>query len=216
MERLPQTACFTRAATRRRGPGNTQSPKIASMTLHQLSVSYDECQDRLLVRLLTTAREEYRVWLTRRLTFNLLPHLQQQALELAQSVQPETPAPTRRLMAEMQRERHIQSANFSQHFEAEATRPLGAAPLLATQVHFTPQPKGVLHLQFEEKPDAATAGRKFDAPMPLSMQHAFLHLIEGALARSGWGDTPLGLELPQKHAAPVAAQPHPAGARVLH
>lgn len=185
------------------------------MTLHQLSVSYDECQDRLLVRLLNTAREECRLWLTRRLTFNLLPHLQRQALELAQAVQPQTPAPTRRLMAEMQRERHIQSADFSQRFEAEVTHPLGVAPLLVTEVHVTPQVKGVLHLQFEEKAVGAP-GRKFDAPMPLAMQHAFLHLIEGALERSGWGDTPLGLDLPPKRAAPASARPETASERVLH
>ena len=45
------------------------------MKIHQLSVTYLAEQDRILVRINTTAAKEMRLWLTRRLTVGLWPLL---------------------------------------------------------------------------------------------------------------------------------------------
>ena len=45
------------------------------MQVHQFSVSYVQEQDRILVRINTTAGEELRVWFTRRLMLPLWPNL---------------------------------------------------------------------------------------------------------------------------------------------
>ena len=45
------------------------------MNIHQLSVNYLQEQDRILLRINTSAGEELRLWLTRRLTLNLWPML---------------------------------------------------------------------------------------------------------------------------------------------
>jgi len=45
------------------------------MNIHQMSVSYVEGQDRLMLRVNTPEGQEFRLWLTRRLTGRLLPPL---------------------------------------------------------------------------------------------------------------------------------------------
>ena len=45
------------------------------MNIHQLSVTYDPLEDRVLLRVNTTTQEEVRVWLTRRMLTQMLPHL---------------------------------------------------------------------------------------------------------------------------------------------
>ena len=46
------------------------------MNIHQMSVNYAERDDRLLLRVNTQDGQEFRLWLTRRMTGRLLPHLQ--------------------------------------------------------------------------------------------------------------------------------------------
>jgi hypothetical protein len=45
------------------------------MTIRQLNASHSKTEDRLLLRLTTREDEEFRLWLTRRLTQELLAHL---------------------------------------------------------------------------------------------------------------------------------------------
>ena len=45
------------------------------MQVHQFQVSYVAEQDRLLVRMNSTAGDEQGLWLTRRLMLDLFPHL---------------------------------------------------------------------------------------------------------------------------------------------
>jgi hypothetical protein len=46
------------------------------MNIHQMSVQYDERQDRLALRVSNQDSQEFRLWLTRAMTLRLLPHLQ--------------------------------------------------------------------------------------------------------------------------------------------
>jgi hypothetical protein len=52
------------------------------MNIHQLSVNHDERQDRLLLRLNTQDQQEFRFWLTRRMTLRLMPAIEQSAVRL--------------------------------------------------------------------------------------------------------------------------------------
>ena len=47
------------------------------MQLNQVNIGYDPGQDRLLLRMSTSADVEYRLWLTRRVTKGLWPGLMQ-------------------------------------------------------------------------------------------------------------------------------------------
>ena len=50
------------------------------MQIHQLSVSYQAEQDRLLLRVSSTGGEEMRLWLTRRLMLGFWPLISQDEL----------------------------------------------------------------------------------------------------------------------------------------
>ena len=52
------------------------------MNIHQLSVHHEERQDRLLLRLNTKDQQEFRFWLTRRMTLRLLPAIEKTAVRL--------------------------------------------------------------------------------------------------------------------------------------
>jgi hypothetical protein len=62
------------------------------MNIHQLSVSYDERQDRLLLRLNTQDRQEFRFWLTRRMALRLFPAIEQ-SVQRMEASQPGVAAP---------------------------------------------------------------------------------------------------------------------------
>ena len=47
------------------------------MQIHQLSLTYDEIEDRILLRVNTTDESEALFWFTRRMTFHILPTLPQ-------------------------------------------------------------------------------------------------------------------------------------------
>ncbi len=85
------------------------------MQIHQLSVSHEEVQDRLLVRLNTQEAHEYRFWLTRRLALRLLPALDQSLIRL-EAAQPGVAAAdlsTQQILTDIKRDAFLQSADFA-------------------------------------------------------------------------------------------------------
>ena len=81
------------------------------MNIHQLSLNHDVLQDRLLLRINTTAKEELRIWLTRRLALGLQPHLERLGLEaMTPKAAMETPVQTeqaRQMMAEFKQQENL-------------------------------------------------------------------------------------------------------------
>lgn len=185
--------------------------RISRMGIHQLAVTYDDHHDRILVKISTTAQEEVRIWLSRRMTFLLLPALQFEAVNL-QSQQLSLPGmatPVRALMAEMQKEQHLNQTDFLTPFESQAkSLPLGEAPLLVTDVNIDRLPKDRLALSFIERLSSDTPMRNVDITLPLPLLHGFLHLLEKTILRSEWAQVPRDLDLPEpedsKEAGPVA------------
>jgi hypothetical protein len=96
------------------------------MELAQLQIVYDALQDRLLMRVNTTAGHEVRVWLTRRLLLDLWPTWQR-AVEHARSLALPAGATdeARRAMVSMEREHAVATTNFS--------TPFGHAPAASGQ-----------------------------------------------------------------------------------
>ena len=112
------------------------------MGIHQLSVVYDEVQDRLLWRINTHEAQEYRFWMTRRLMLRLMPHLknhwvQAESRQAGLSTQP--PA-TQHLMADFQRQAFLEKADFKQPFAPEAALSDGSVDLYSA-----PAPSGLSH-----------------------------------------------------------------------
>lgn len=164
------------------------------MDIRQVSVTYREEQDRILVRIHTAQAEELRLWFTRRLVLGLWPALNKavaQAGELAAAAQGR-PAPSdaaaRRAIGAFERDAALRKANFASPYEVtgDAALPLGAEPLLVSEVRITPQAAGTLQIAFQEKlPDAASP-RGFQLELHGALIHGFTHLLEQAIAAAQW------------------------------
>lgn len=179
------------------------SPKIKPMQIRQLSVSYLADQDRIVMRVHTSADEEIPMWLTRRMCSQLWPLLNRIATDLfavppnavsdggvdLNQLSPET----RQMLVDMQRQEALQNADFSASYQgASAKRPLGDTPLLVTEVNITPQPhktNGQLQLQlhFKEVLENTPQVRGFEVVLSSDLVFSVMHLLESALTQSEWG-----------------------------
>lgn len=161
------------------------------MNIHQLSVSYDAEQDRMLLRFNTLAGEEMRLWLTRRLMLGLWPVLGTQAAEHPLHGDAPWPDPAdpqlRRMLAEFRKDEFVQQADFATPYQAQTTLPLGADPLLVTRVDVTPLAGGSLRLNFHEQlPPAQAPGRSLQVEVASRLLHGLVHLLGQSLAPSRW------------------------------
>ncbi|WP_056178262.1 hypothetical protein [Pseudorhodoferax sp. Leaf267] len=164
------------------------------MDIRQVSVTYREEQDRILVRINTAQGEELRLWFTRRLVLGLWPVLNKavvQAGELA-AVAAGRPAPAdqaaRQAIGAFEREAALSKANFTAPYQSaeKAALPLGAEPLLVSEVRITPHASGALQIAFQEKlPDLPTP-RGFQLELRGALIHGFTHLLEQAIAAAQW------------------------------
>lgn len=174
------------------------------MNIHQLSVHHDERQDRLLLRLNTQDQQEFRFWLTRRMTLRLMPAIEQSAvrLEAAQPGVAATDAPSQHLLTELKRDAFLKKADFATPFETRATQwPLGAEPLLITDAHLTIKPGGALEIAFEDKSDPAQA-RACQLHLQVSLVHGMVHLIKQAIEKAEWSAVSSALKVSDKN--PIA------------
>jgi hypothetical protein len=187
------------------------------MNVHQMSVTYVVEQDRILLRINTTAGEEMRLWLTRRLMLGLWPALTNAIAGTAGQPRANTPvvdAAARQMLAEFQRQALLQKSDFSTPYsQQEAALPLGPEPLLVSEVHLTPLAAGAggsqaqLRVHFQEKLSAGTPQRGFQLELAAQLSHGLLHLLERALGEAQWGFANVAV------AATVAPEAAPADER---
>ncbi len=174
------------------------------MDIHQLSVNYIQEQDRILVRINTTAGQELRLWFTRRLTLGLMPMVQkivaqwvvqQEAIKSPATTSVSHDPQTQRMLSEFKREESLQKSDFQTPYKAPQALPLGPEPLLVTEFSATPLPSGQLQMAFHEKlmqdnglPQPNPRG--FRVALEQKLVHGWVHLLEKAVAASQWaGDS---------------------------
>ncbi|MFY9128787.1 MAG: hypothetical protein WAO82_08880 [Limnohabitans sp.] len=159
------------------------------MNIHQMSVQYDERQDRLALRVSNQDSQEFRLWLTRAMTLRLLPHLQASVVQLEardpQVMAADTTA--QQMLAELKRENFLSQADFSTPFVSQNLNlPLGATPLLVTDVQLNLHNSGSLNLLFKDKSGENASGASCEFNLQASLLHGLLHLIEQALKKAQW------------------------------
>ena len=159
------------------------------MNIHQMSVNYVERQDRLMLRVNTQDGQEFRLWLTRRLTGRLLPHLQGCVVQLETrnpQVSVADPA-AQQMLTELQRETFLEKADFSTPFTSQAPElPLGEEPILVTDVQLNMHSSGTLNVVFKDHSGDNATGRSCQLGLQLSLLHGLLHLIAQALQQANW------------------------------
>lgn len=171
--------------------------------IHQLNASYVAAEDRILLRLNTTNKEEFRIWLTRRLMRALARELGSAERRLLGLENPQSGyvAPGARAIQEFRREASTADVDFGERFvEGSSGFPFGTGPVLATAC-------GV-RLQDGSASVSLTFGNQRTLNFVLDARglHGTLAMLQKAVAHSDWD---LGLE------AESAASP-PAGPASLH
>jgi hypothetical protein len=163
------------------------------MKIHQLSVNYLAEQDRILVRVNTAASEEIRLWFTRRLMLGLWPLLSKLLtehllkLEAAGSSLESADEALKKMLADFRKEQFLQQADFDTPYdENQQTLPLGAKPMLVTDVDASPLPSGRLRLTFNERLPKAAEPRNLNLDLDPKLMQGMMHLLEQALQRSQW------------------------------
>lgn len=158
------------------------------MQIHQLNVSHNDRHDRLLLRLNTQAGEEFRFWLTRRLSLRLLPALHQTLgrLESNRSHMLATDPASREILTEIKRDAFLQKADFKTPYAELAKQlPLGEEPMLVTDVQLQLQGTGVL-IALQDKGAQPGLTNTCQLNLQPSLVHGLIHLIEQAMATAEW------------------------------
>ena len=156
------------------------------MGIHQLSLSYDDKQDRLLLRVSTQAAEEFRFWLTRRMTERLSPALQQ-AVQRLDAQQPGLVAPderSRQLVSDFRHDDIIRHADFRTPYTPQTTLPLGEAPMLLTDVNMRLQGQE-LHMELVDQ--SGQTKRQCEMQLNAQLLHGWLHLMAQVSQQARWG-----------------------------
>ena len=164
------------------------------MNIHQLSLTYQADQDRILVQISTHSGEALRLWLTRRILVNLFPHLTRVAtsVETANALLATQDDMGKKMLMEFKKHESIAQADFKTPFKPDAAVfPIGAEPLLVTTVSLTPTGKGELRIGFEEKFADTVKPRGFEVTMASPLLHSFMYLLESAIKLSEWGMMPV-------------------------
>ncbi len=153
------------------------------MTIHQLQVAFDAAEDRLLLRVTTTAQEEFRVFLTRRFVKGLWPLLVNM---IASKVAVKAPvAEARREVMAFEHEKAVRETDFKTPFqeppkEAPRRMPLGNAPYLATQGQVR-LVDGVFKLALNP-----AQGQGIEIGLDDRLMHSMCRLIEQAARNAEW------------------------------
>jgi hypothetical protein len=159
------------------------------MNIHQMSVQYDERQDRLAVRVSNQQNQEFRLWLTRAMTLRLLPHLQAAVVQL-ESGDPQvmaTDTTAQQMLTELKRENFLSRADFSTPFASEnLSLPLGEMPILVTDVQLNLHNGGRLDVLLQDKSGPNASGSSCELSLQAALLHGLLHLIEAALKKAQW------------------------------
>jgi len=170
------------------------------MNIHQVSVSYVQEQDRLLIRINGKEGGELRAWLTRRLALALMPILSQTTADQIRKVAATTVAAVAppdnldaqrgQLVAAFQAEAALRTGDFETPYESRQGPPgdpvLDAEPLLLTEVKVTLLGTGQLKLQLFEKLPGLDTIRNFQVMMDPQLSNGLLHLLHQSLNSSQW------------------------------
>ncbi len=191
--------------------------RIKLMQIHQLSLSHVREQDRILVRIKSTTADEFRLWLTRRMSLRLIPMLEKVvADQLAKSGSPDTShligadEQTRQLMSEFQGSEALKQADFATPYDSDVRNlPLGVEPLLVTDISFTPLKNDQLEVVFSEPPKAPAEPRSLRMVADLSLAHSFIHMLKKCFAQAHWGDVSTGADLAATGASQELASQKP-------
>jgi len=157
-----------------------------SNALHQMTMSYSPTEDRLLLRVSTTAHDEHQIWLTRRFIKVLWPALikgvEKQSIPPETAAAPTTTPQVKRAVMAMQHNDALQKTDMTQkHDEEKVNKPSTAKPMLATGGQCLPLKTGGMRLNLK-------TAENLQVGLNLNEQllHAFCHQVSSLTQKAEW------------------------------
>lgn len=178
-----------------------------SNSLHQMTMSYSATEDRLLLRVSTTAHDEHQIWLTRRFINVLWPALmkgvEKQSLPPETAAAPTTTPQVKRAVMAMQHNDALQKTDMTKkHDEEKINKPSTEKPMLAIGGQCTPLPTGGMRLNLK-----TAENLQIGLNLNEHLLHAFCHQITSLTEKAEWG-LAVGVGDPNVHT--------PAGEQAIH
>lgn len=149
--------------------------------LHQIQIRYVPQEDRILLRIKTADRLEFRFWLTRRYVKLLWP-MMLKMLSNDHRVRLQADAEARSAVLAFQHEKAIRQSDFSTEFREDAeTLPLGKSPVLLAKIQLKQQKSGDNVLCMHPQ-----SGKGVELAMDETLLHSFTKLLAEAVSTSDW------------------------------
>ena len=155
------------------------------MPISQFNVSYIPTEDRMLFRFNTTEGQEFRLWLTRRMTHQLLGLSRSHSLR---SLGASVPAPAAPVVDQFQQQALDQQTDFSTSYQPAQDLPLGEEPKLVVEVAITPMAdpgQAMSHLTF-----TLVDTLNLSLNLPNTSINTVRLLLDKLQAQAGWSSAP--------------------------
>lgn len=153
--------------------------------MHQMQISYVSTEDRLLFRLNTKARQEFRFWMTRRYVM-ILWHTLNQLLSKQEPT--EGPPPSgltdplvEAAKKEIKHQELVSQADFKTQYQESTYLPLGEAPQLLFSVAIKPAPEGQILLCMHPE-----QGQGIEMALNEQILHSLCQLIIDTTTKADW------------------------------
>lgn len=176
--------------------------------VHQMQLTYVPTEDRLLFRMSTKNRQEFRFWMTRRYAGLLWTSLTNVIAKADAGKGPEDAEASTRpkdplvesTMAEMKHREMVAKSDFETEYQESAYLPLGEQPGLLFSVVIKPHPAGPAMLCMHPE-----KGQGVEMVLSEEVAHSLCKLIAETTEKAGWalnltfsdpgasGDSPRGL-----------------------
>ncbi|MBF0109696.1 MAG: hypothetical protein HQL76_11015 [Magnetococcales bacterium] len=154
---------------------------MTSQRLHQMQIIFSQIADRLMLRINTQDRQEFRFWLTRRFVKRLWPGLAQ---ALARQVRPEAShsPQARAALMDLMHQNAISQTDFNTRFDNQTqTIPTGPEPILVAKARLTPLKSGAVVLLLQPE-----TGQGVELVLDAGLLHALTKLFQDTLPQTDW------------------------------
>ncbi len=150
--------------------------------LHQLTLTFDPAEDRMLLRIGTAENTEYRLWLTRRFVKVLWDALMQ-TLDRNTERSKDLPPVARDAVKAVEHQEAVQSSDFSKsHADSNVNLTSNSGPLLVTGAQVKPgnDENTVLNLK-------TANGMGIQFGLKKKLLHALCHMMISSAQKADWG-----------------------------
>jgi hypothetical protein len=159
-----------------------RSSLFMTSPLHQITMSFTAEEDRMLLRISTTEKSEYQLWLTRRFVkvlWKALIQTLERDPDLKKSLLPEV----KDAMMSMRHQEAVNASEFEKpHIETNRDLTSNSGPLLVTNGTVTPLKPGLTQLAFN-----TADGKGVNFSLNDKLLHALCHLIISTSQKAEWG-----------------------------